>query len=148
MRYLYPVKLIRDEGQVYIASCRDVPEAVTDGSTPENTISAMSDALGAALAGYSLEKRDIPIPSKIQKNEQLVPVSALVATKLALRAAMAEKNISNVSLAERLGISEGAVRRLVDPDHASKLEGVIRALNILGHRIIVEDMEADQLAVT
>ena len=69
MRYLYPVKLVREENRVYIASCRDVPEAVTEGSTPESAVSAMSDALGAALAGYSLEKRDIPIPTKTQKNE-------------------------------------------------------------------------------
>ena len=45
----------------------------------------MADALGAALAGYSLDCRELPAPSKPHAGEYLVPVNALVAAKLALR---------------------------------------------------------------
>jgi pyruvate/2-oxoglutarate dehydrogenase complex dihydrolipoamide acyltransferase (E2) component len=74
--------------------------------------------------------------------EHLVPVEPLVATKLALRSAMKQLGVSNVALAQRLGISEGAVRRLVNPDHASRLDGVVAALSCLGRRLVIEDLVA------
>lgn len=63
----------------------------------------------------------------------------LVAAKLALRAAMREQDITNTELARRMGISEGAIRRLADPDHASRLDGVVAALATLGRGLIIED---------
>ncbi|MGQ7249146.1 AsnC family protein [Halomonas sp. V046] len=51
---------------------------------------------------------------------------------------MKAERISNVVLAERLGLSEGAVRRLVNPGHASRVDGVVSALAALGHNVIVE----------
>jgi antitoxin HicB len=48
---------------------------------------------------------------------------------------------SLVALARRLDVSEAAVRRLVDPDHASRLDGIVTALSALGHHLIIEDQE-------
>jgi antitoxin HicB len=45
------------------------------------------------------------------------------------------------SVASRLGLSEAAVRRLVDPDHASRLDGVVAALSVLGRGLIIEDQK-------
>lgn len=86
------------------------PEAITDGASAGEVLREMSDALGAALAGYSLERRNLPAPSQPAAGERLVPVAPLVAAKLALRAAMHEQDITNTALARRMGISEGAVR--------------------------------------
>ena len=69
----------------------------------------------------------------------MVPVEPLVAAKLALRSAMQEQLVSNVALAQRLGVSEGVIRRLVNPDHASRLDGVVVALAAIGHGLIIED---------
>jgi antitoxin HicB len=66
----------------------------------------------------------LPVPSKARTGEYLVPVNALVAAKLALRTAMQSQSITNVRLAERLGISESGVRRLVNADHFSRLDGL------------------------
>jgi antitoxin HicB len=55
----------------------------------------------------------------------------LAGATLALYQAMRAQRASNVALAERLGVSEGAVRRLVDPDHASRMEAVEAALEAL-----------------
>ena len=139
MRYLYPVTVERDEDGRYLVRAPDVPEAVADGDTLEAALREMSDALGAALAGYAKAGRDIPSPSKPAPGACLVPVPALVAAKLVLRSAMKEEGVSNVALASRLGLSEGAVRRLVDPDHASRLEGVVAALRALGRDLVIED---------
>ncbi len=142
MRYIYPVELVQDAQGRYVATSRDVPEAVTDGETAQIALQEMADALGAALAGYSLDCRELPAPSKPLAGEYLVPVNALVAAKLALRSAMQEQGVSNVRLAEQLGLSESAVRRLVNPDHLSRLDRVVAALAVLGRRLVIEDQVA------
>ena len=140
MRYVYPVRLEQDEDGAFVASSRDVPEALAEGTTTEEALREMSNAMGAALAGYSMEEgRAVPTPSGLDGGEHWVPVAPLVAAKLALRKAMIQEGISNVALAERLGISETVVRRLVDPDHASRLDRVVTALEALGHGLIIED---------
>ena len=139
MRYVYPVVLVQDESGEFVATARDVPEALTSDKTENETLSAMSDALGAALAGYVLNRQAVPVPSTPQPGEYLVPVSPLVAAKLALRSAMRLHHVNNTELARRLHVSEGAVRRLVNMDHASKIDGVIAALAMLGTQLIIED---------
>ena len=52
---------------------------------------------------------------------------------------MHEEGLSNVTLAKRLGVTEGAVRRLLNPDHASRLDGVVAALAAIGRDLIIED---------
>ena len=134
--------MTRDADGQFVASCRDVPEALTEGESEKSALYEMGDALGAALAGYSLANRALPVPSKPVAGEYLVPVNALIAAKLALRSAMQEQDISNVRLSEKLGVSESAVRRLVNPDHLSRLDGVVAALLVLGRRLVVKDQAA------
>jgi len=66
----------------------------------------------------------------------LISLPTLVAAKLALYEAMRKGGISNVELGRQLGISEGAVRRLLDLDHRSHIGQVELALQILGHRLV------------
>lgn len=141
MRYVYPVVIEQDEDGRYLGRAIDVPEAITDGETLEEALRNMSDALGSALAGYSLEHRALPTPSRARAESWPVPVAPLIAAKLILREAMEDENISNTELARRLRRSEGAVRRLVNPDHASRLDRVVTALNVIGHELIIEDQK-------
>lgn len=147
MRYIYPVTLVKDEDGEFLATSRDVPEALTSGATESEALLAMSDALGAALAGYVLDQQDIPTPSIPAQGEYLVPVAALVAAKLVLRSAMQSESVNNTELARRLHLSEGAIRRLVDMDHASRMDGIIAALTVLGVGIIIEDQRQAQTMV-
>lgn len=139
MRYVYPVVIEMDEDGRCVATAPDLPEAVTDGATLREALHEMSEALGAALAGYVLDGRDPPRPSKAARGQYSVPVAPLVAAKLALRAAMREQGVSNTALARRLDVSEAVVRRLVDPDHASRLDGIVAALSVVGHHLVIED---------
>ena len=95
------------------------------------------DATGAILLHGRL---DIPTPSEPEPGQRLIPVAPLVAAKLALRTALREEGMTNVALAGRLGVTEGAVRRLVDPDHASRLDRVVIALAAIGRGLVVEDL--------
>ncbi|WP_018947163.1 type II toxin-antitoxin system HicB family antitoxin [Thioalkalivibrio sp. AKL17] len=139
MRYAYPVQLERDEGGHYLATCRDVPEALTDGESQEEALREMGEALGAALAGYVMEGRPIPSPTDAEPGEAIAPVSPLIAAKLALRVAMRAEGVSNSELAHRMGSHEGAIRRLIDVDHRSRIEAVHAAIASLGHGLVVED---------
>lgn len=96
------------------------------------------DALVAALGGYVQARRAIPRPSEMKPQERAVALSPLWAAKVALYQAMREQGVSNVALAERLGLSEGAVRRLVSLDHRSHMDRVERALKELGKHLVVE----------
>ena len=141
MRYLYPVTMVQDEEGQYVVTSPDVPEAITDGASQQQALREMGDALGAALAGYAIEGRDIPTPSEPEPGQRLVPVAPLVAAKLALRTALREEGMTNVALAAQLGVTEGAVRRLLDPDHASRLDRVVIALAAIGRGLAVEDLK-------
>lgn len=141
MRYAYPCVLERD-GDGFLARFPDVPEALTGGDDRLETLDLAADALAVALAGYVHERRDIPMPSRAAKGQDLVPVPPVTAAKLALYAAMRARNVTRVALGERLGLSEGAVRRLLDPDHRSHIGQVTRALRALGRDLVLEDRAA------
>ncbi len=67
----------------------------------------------------------------------------LVAAKLSLYTAMREQNITKSELAERLGIDEEAVDGLLNSERSTPISQVIRALQVLGRRLVVADLPAD-----
>ncbi len=138
MRYVFPAALAQDEDGRWVVTFPDVSEALTDGADRDEAMREAADALGAALAGYVHERRAIPIPTQSKPGQVSVCVPPLVAAKLALYQAMREQGISNVELARRLEVTEAVVRRLLDPDHSSKIEKMEAALEALGKRLIVE----------
>ncbi len=50
---------------------------------------------------------------------------------------MRTAGMSNVALGRRLGISEGAVRRLLDLDHRSHISQIEAGLQALGYRLVM-----------
>ena len=75
MQYTYPATLTEDliDGG-YVVTCRDIPEAITQGDTIEEALAASADALDEAICGYINHGRDIPEPSAKQAGEHLVSV--------------------------------------------------------------------------
>lgn len=142
MRYAYPCILTPGEDGWLTATFPDVPEAGTDGKTRDEALALAQDALGAALAGYVHARRGIPAPSPLTKGQYLVPLTPIVAAKLALYTVMRAQGVTKVALGGRLGISEAAVRKLVNPDHRSHIGHVDKALKALGRSLVVEDKAA------
>ena len=138
MTYAYPcIVTLADDGSL-IASFPDVPEAITGGADRSEALVLAEDALATALAGYVHEKRDIPVPTEAAAGQALVPVSPVVAAKLALYSAMRAQRLTKVELARRLGISESAARKLTNPDHRSHVSQVHKALRAVGRSLRVE----------
>ena len=138
MIYAYPCQLTPDEDGGLVATFPDVPEAITGGSDRSEALAMAEDALATALAGYVHEKWDIPAPSEAADGQVSVPVPTVVAAKLALYTAMRAQRITKVELADRLGVSEGAVRKLTNPDHRSHMSQVHKALKAVGRSLKVE----------
>ena len=138
MIYAYPCQLTPDEDGGLVATFPDVPEAITGGDDRTEALAMAEDALATALAGYVHEKWEIPTPSEPVDGQFSVPVPSVVAAKLALYSAMRAQRITKVELAERLGVTESAVRKLTNPDHRSHMSQVQRALREVGRRLKVE----------
>lgn len=136
MHLAYPLKLTPDEDGRLVVSFSDLPEALTDGADEAEALSEAADALAEAIAGRISDRGDIPVPSKA-RGRTLVPVEPELAAKAALYTAMREQRVTNTALAERLGVSEGAVRKLVSPRHVAKIDTVARALRELGLMVTV-----------
>ena len=100
------------------------------------------DCLVAALDGYVALRRAIPRPSRPRRGEKAVVLPPLIAAKLALYQAMHDSGLTRTALAERLGITEGAVRKLLDLDHRSHIAQVTRALHLLGRELVVSVRDA------
>ena len=147
MFYVYPCVLNPEEGDGFYVTFPDVPGALTGGNDRGEALEMAEDALTAALAGYVQEHRDIPVPSAVVDGQELVAVSPVVAAKLALYTAMRRQGITKTALAKRLGLSESAVRKLVDPDHRSHISSVEVALRMVGRSLVVGDRAAKAMEV-
>ena len=138
MIYAYPCQLSPDEDGGLVVTFPDLPEAITGGNDRVGALAMAEDALATALAGYVHKKWDIPAPSEVAHGQVSVPVPTVVAAKLALYSAMRAQRITKVELAERLGVSESAVRKLANPDHRSHISQVQKALRAVGRSLKVE----------
>ena len=137
----WPVDLQRQEDGAILVSFPDVPEALTEGATVTDALTQARDCLIAAIGGYVGERRPIPNPSPAH-GRALVALPALVAAKVALYGAMRAQGVGNTALAARLGLSEGAVRRLINLDHRSHIGQIEAALHALGQRLTVATQAA------
>lgn len=133
----YPATFRPDERGRPVVSFPDFPRAHTDGKNMREAFEEATDCLGSVISAHIVEKREIPEPSPLKRGWKLVPVPLWVAGKLALYLTMRNQKISNSDLALRLGVRETVVRRMLDPDHATKSEKLQAALSVLGKRIVV-----------
>ena len=67
----------------------------------------------------------------------MVSPPAETVAKAALYVAMREAGVNKLQLAQRLGIYEKQVRRLLDPHHGSKLPRIAQAVQALGRRLVI-----------
>ena len=120
----------------------DLPNVATDGADLREAIAEAMDALGSDLSIRMSLGEDIPAPSALKTGQRLVPVPLWLAPKIALHLAMRDERINNSELSRLLGVDERAVRRMLDPAHASKPVGIQAALAALGKQMTVEIRDA------
>jgi antitoxin HicB len=131
-----------DKDGGYVVTFTDIPEAITQGEDSKDALENASDCLEEAIANRIVMGLPIPEPSPMEKGQCAVALSAQMAAKAALYAALKESCITKVELAKRLNCDEKEIRRLIDPRHSSKLPRIESALSVLGKRLIIEVQEA------
>ena len=137
----YPVKLKKDTSGMILVSFPDVPEAITYGENKVDALRHAVDALESALSMYVDDHDPIPAPSPIKRGQTCVVVPALSEAKLNLYQSMQRSGIRKTDLARSLGCHLPQVDRLLDLNHASRLEQLEAAFRALGKRlsIVIED---------
>jgi antitoxin HicB len=135
MFYRYHATLQDDPDGGIIVTFDDVPEAITAGETREEALSNAREALALALRGILQAGRRLPQP--VSTAGAPVALDADIAAKLALIQAFRESGLTKSELARRLRKSENEARRLLDPDHPSKIGVLQQALRVLGLEIAV-----------
>jgi antitoxin HicB len=137
MQFIYPYTVFQSEDGAWQVRFSDVPEALTEGDTEGEAHALATDVLLAALRGLVKMKRDIPEPSAVGAGAVAV-VPMLQSAKLALYQAMREDGLNNVTLARKLGLVEGDVRRMIDLDHQTRIGTLEQALWQLGKQMASE----------
>lgn len=124
----------KQQSDGYVVSFADVPEAITEGDNLAEARSMAADALGIALLTYL--QLDRPLPPAQATGIPITP-DADVAAKIAVIETFGSAAISQSELARRLGKNEKEVRRLLDPDHRSKISSLNEALSVMGQRLVI-----------
>jgi antitoxin HicB len=138
----YPLTLKPDQNGMLIAQAVDAPAALTVGHDEADAIVQAVDALITLFAHLMAEGEPIPRPSRPKRGQPCAILPPIVAAKLAIYEAMRASGLTQTALAERLGCDPRQIRRLLDLDHASRLDQLEAALAALGKRLIIEVQDA------
>ena len=143
MRYAYPARLEERDGTVLVFF-PDFPEAVTEGSDRAAALLEAVDCLDAAILFRLKESAELPAPSPAVPRTGLVvvPASPAVAAKAAFVRAFVASGLTRVALAAKLAVGESEVRRMLDPNHPTKVDRLGEAMVALGRRLVLADEAA------
>ena len=133
----YPVTLTPD-GDTVLVTFADVPEAITFGCDEDEALLYAIDALETGLSFYVDARKPLPVSSQPAADQKTVRPSALECAKLGVYQAMTEQGIKKAELARRLGWHMPQADRLFDLGHASKLDQIEAAANVLGKQLYVQ----------
>ena len=138
----YPAVMERDEDGRYVIVFPDFGWGATDGATREEALAEAGDLLRELIAATMREGNDLPEPSRATKRQTLVIPPVPIALKAALYEAFRNAGMSQRRLARDLDVAEREVRRMLDPDHATKAGTIDHALRRLGRCVSVTVREA------
>ncbi len=133
--YRFPAQVEPNGKGGFIASFKDVPEALTEAATVEELKENALDALVTAIDFYIEDRRAFPEPSAAAEEDLVVELPASVIAKILLLNAMIETNTRPVDLARKLGVSRQEVNRITDLHHATKIDTIARALHALNREL-------------
>jgi antitoxin HicB len=137
----YPVDLERDTNESLLVTFPDFTEAATFGDDENDALFRAVDALETVLAARIDDREDIPLPSPAA-GRPCVILPALTAAKVLLYRPMREVGVHKADLARRLGWHGPQIDRLLDLNHASRLDQIEAALAALGKRLSIDLADA------
>ncbi|WP_069095132.1 type II toxin-antitoxin system HicB family antitoxin [Methyloligella halotolerans] len=131
MHCTYPARVEGHEGD-YVATFRDMPEANGGGASHQEALESAKDGLEAALWFRLKDGESIPEPSKAKRGEVMIPVAGAVAVKAVAIRAIQRAGVSRCELAEKMGVDEDEISRLLDPRRSCRMKQLDEMLLRLG----------------
>ena len=135
--YNYPAVVEQDEDGRHVVSFPDFGWGATDGATRAEALEEARDLLRELIAATMREGGSLPAPSRVSSSQPLVVPPVHIVLKAALYEACREAGMSERLLARDLNIKESELRRMLNPDRATRAASVDRALRRLGKRLTV-----------
>lgn len=132
--FSYPATIARD-GDGFVMSFSDIPEALTGAKTRSEVLELAVDALTTAMDFYFEDRRAVPLPSPLKRGQVGIDLPASVSAKVLLLNEMIAQGARPAELARRMDAKPQEVTRLLDLHHATKIDTVAAALLALGKRL-------------
>jgi antitoxin HicB len=136
--YQYPATIQANGEGGFIASFRDVPEAITEAWDLEELKTNARDALITAIDFYIEDGREFPSPSEFQTGDVAVDLPVSVTSKVLLLNTMVKLNVRPIDLARKMKIKPQEVTRITDIRHATKIDTIQNAFKALGKELVLE----------
>jgi antitoxin HicB len=136
----YPVDLTR-EGSRTLVSFPDFPNVHTYGDDEGEALSRAVDALETYLMSMLEDREPIPAPSR-RRRRQSITLPALTEAKIELYRQMRASKVGKAELARRLHCHLPQIDRLLDLNHASRLDQIEQALLAVGKRLTISVEDA------
>lgn len=132
--FSYPARVTRD-GDGYLVTFPDIPEAVTGAKDRAEAIELAADALTTAMDFYFEDRRQVPMPSPLKRGQIVVDLPASVSAKVLLLNEMIVQGKRPAELARLMNARPQEVSRLIDLHHPTKIDTIAQALLAMGKRL-------------
>ena len=143
--YNYPAKVECDEDGRYVVTFPDFDWGATDGATLDEALAEARDLLRELITATIRDGEELPEPSRATRWRPLVVPPVSIALKALLYEVLRKSGISQRRLARDLDIAESEVRRMLNPEHATKAATMDRALYWLGNCVSVTGLNEASL---
>lgn len=130
----YPARVARD-GDGFMVSFRDIPEALTGAASKEQALEMAADALTTAMDFYFEDRRLVPPPSMPKRGHVLIDLPPSLGAEVLLLNEMISQGTRPAELARRMNVRPQEVNRLTDLQHPIKIDTIAQALKALGKRL-------------
>ena len=123
------------DGEGFMVSFPDIPEALTSGASREEALVMAADALTTAMDFYFEDRRPVPAPSEPKRGHVMVDLPASVSAKVLLLNEMLRQDVRPAELARRMNVRPQEVNRITTLSHPTKIDTISQALAAMGKRL-------------
>jgi antitoxin HicB len=130
----YPVTLKKERGRILV-TFPDFPDVHTFGDDEAEALRRAVDALETYFMGMIEDREPIPAPRTLLKKGIAITLPVLTEAKLKLYELMRSEGIGKAEMARRLNCHLPQIDRLLDLEHASRLDQIEQAFLAIGKRL-------------
>lgn len=138
----YRVKLAADDNGTILVTAPDFPDVVTFGKNREDALHHAVGAFREIIAARIHDKEAIPAPSKIRAKDDFITLPVQTEMKVRMYESMRDAGVRKADLARKLNLHRQEIDRLLDFEHATRLDRIESAFAALGKQLKIEVADA------